>query len=291
MTSWGLGPWGFTEWGGASPPVPGNNPPIIVSRNPLPNAVDVLENAVVSVAFFDIDLDLDTATTLIEIDGATAYSGAGGFTAGYAGRVYYSAGTYTVQIVKLEGWGFDTEVTVRGRIEDSMSNFVDDTWRWRTRENPICYTGLNPLPIEIAIQSPMTRFLELESPRRIFLANALQTQEKAIHNRDNKAARVLYQQGFATEISVLQNPAAIRNEAALQTVVCERNRVTALDEALRKVEDRTRNGIQSLFNLGALPKEYIPQFNDYLDSTLYNYRVSLIANLILLARSIETAND
>jgi hypothetical protein len=289
---WGIGAWGTSPWGGDLPEglgVGAGSPPIIVLRDPVSGAADVPENATVSVGFFDADYDLDPGTIAISADGNTVYTGAGGFTAGFVGTTSYSAGRFVVQFLKIGGWGYDTEVTIRGVAEDLASNTTDDTWRWRTRVDPVCYTGLNPLPVETLIQSPMTQFLNLELARQTFLNNALQVQERAISNAGNKAARVMYQTAFSTEISVVQNASRIKNAAALATVVCEKQRLLVLDSQLQKFDKITRTGIAALFSQGALPSEYISAFNDYLDSTLYSYRVSLIANVVILARLAETA--
>lgn len=288
MTSWGLGAWGTGPWGGGPPPA-GGTPPLIIFRAPAPNAVEVTEDTVVSVTFFDLDLDLDTATVVVYANGVSVFTGGGGFASGYAGRTSYSAGRYTVQFVNLAGWGYDATVIVRATARDAGSRVVDDTWQWTTRLNPVCYAGLNPLAIELAIQSPMTTFLELESVRQTFLTYALQEQSTRVAQRENKAARVLYQQAFSTELSSLQNVANIRNKLALKTVVCERSRMAALDTKLLTHRVQLQQGIQTLFSQGALPREYISGFQDYLDSTIYTYRVSLVANLIILARNVESS--
>ena len=60
-----------------------------------------------------------------------------------------------------------------------------------------------------------------------------------------------------------------------------------IDSKVLKFEDRVRQGIKSLINRGIITEQYITAFNDYLDSTNYNFRVSLVANLIILAKAIE----
>jgi len=137
----------------------------------------------------------------------------------------------------------------------------------------------------------MTTFLDLEPARQVLLQSALQPQTRAIAQRGNKAARVVYQEAFATEISTVLNVFEVRNEAALRTVVCERQRVTAIDAQLQEIQLRIRDGLRSLFSLQALPNYYKGDFNDYLDSTAYRYRVSLVANLVLLARLTETTGQ
>jgi hypothetical protein len=164
---------------------------------------------------------------------------------------------------------------------------AQDTWDWTTRENPVCYTGLTPLPIELKIQQPMQQFLDLEPLRATFMDVALKTQPASTRQRNNKAARVIYQYGFSTELHTLLNPYRLRDKDALNSTVCERENVVKIDAALNKFKDRTQAGIQSLLTLGALPREYISGLVDYQDSTLPSYRVSLAANLLMFARSIE----
>ena len=192
MPGWGTGQWGLDPWGGSGPAAtPGDNPPIITQRVPLSGAIDVAEDALVTISFLDIDLDLDTTTVLIEVNGVPVYTGLGGFAAGYVGRTSYSVGTFTVQFVPLASWGFEEVVTIHAYVEDFNGNTANDTWGWTTRADPTCYTGLTPLPIEISVLNPMVTFLELETARRVFLDNALQLQERAIPNAGSKAARVM----------------------------------------------------------------------------------------------------
>lgn len=286
MAEWGSEPWGLGSWGGLSDPeAPGDNEPVIVARSPAPGANDVNERALVAVVFFDPDGDLDTSTVLLEINGDTVYNGA--FASSYVGSVNYTAGAFSVQAVKLEGWGFDQTITVRGKISDSAGHTVDDTWKFNTRPNPICYAGLDPLAIEQAIQNPMTTFLTLEPLRKRFMSSALKTQEKSINNKGNKAARVLYKLAFDTELSTVLNPFGLRDEEALNTIVCERQNTKVIDTELSTLDRVLENAILELGSLGGFTDDYIRTFNDYKDSTLYSYRVSLVANLLLAAKSKE----
>lgn len=288
MPGWGQGQWGTSAWGGLDvAATPGSNHPLITLRDPAPGAIDVAENVTISVTFLDLDVNLDTTTTLIEANGATVYTGLGGFQAGFVGRVNVDAGRLTVQFIRLAGWSFESTVTVRAKISDTTSLVVDDTWEFTVRANPVCYTGLNPLSIETAIQQPMTTFLELEPVRQLLLDNTLKIQTGAIANEGNKRARVLYQLAFATELSTLQNPYRLRDETALGVTVCERQNTLVIDEQLVLFKDTVQAAIQSLSTARTFPEEYIRTFVDYLDSTLYTFRVSLVANLILATKSIE----
>jgi len=287
MPGWGIDSWGFTPWGLGQPEVPpGVNPPLIVLRAPLPDSQNVPVNAVVTVGFFDLDLDLNTLSAKVYVDGIVAYDGGSGFSSGYSGTTYYATGKLVVQLVKLNGWGFSEEVVIRGYIEDSGGRIADDTWRWNTLDNPVCYTGLTPLPAEINLQAPMVQFLDLEPVRQLMLNAALRTTT-SVKNAGNKAARALYQQAFNTEISTVLNLFVPKDIKALAVTVCEKQKIMTIDQQLAPYMKKVRVGIQQLYNLGVLSIEYVNSFNDYLDSTLYNYRVSAVCNVLFLARSIE----
>jgi hypothetical protein len=287
-TGWGTGSWGFTAWGGTIPAsVVGTHNPQIIDRAPVPNALGVREDAPVAVWFFDADYNLDTATAQIVINGELAYLGSSGFQPGYTGRVTYNAGSLIVLVARLGGWEFDEVVTVSAEIYDLTSLYTSDTWSWTVRANPICYTGVAPLPIEIKIQSPMDSFLEIEVARQVLFDNVLKLGRN-VPQQGNKAARVIYQLAFETELSTILNPYNLKNKPALETTVCERENILVVDAQLQTIRGRIQAGIESLFTLQALPQAYVTGFTDYLDSTLPSYRVSLVANMVLLARAFET---
>lgn len=290
MPGWGIGGWGFTPWGGAVPAaLPGANPPYIVLRLPDPGTELVPPDAAIRVGFFDLDLNLNTLSTRIYINGAVAYSGATGFTAGYTGTAQFIAGVYVVYLAKLVGWGYGQTITVRGYIEDAGGLIADDTWSWTTLENPICYTGLSPLQCEIDIQSPLTTYLDLE-PIRLQLFDVvlkLATYPASSRNRENKAARVIYQQAFSSELAPLLNSRVAKNTKALAVVVCEKQRVIVINDALEPLKDRLQAAITQFYNTRALGSEYMGVLNDYLESLIYSYRVSLACNLVFLAKAIE----
>ena len=287
-TGWGTGTWGFTAWGGTLPSsVVGTHAPQIIDKSPAPNAINVREDSPVAVWFFDADYDLDTPSAQIVINGVLAYDGVTGFQSGFTGRTSYSAGSFIVTVVRLGGWSYEQVVTVTASISDLTALSVSETWSWTVRANPVCYAGVTPLTIELQIQQPMTTFIELEVPRQVILANALKIA-KLVNQQGNKAARVVYQLGFATELSTVLNRYNVRDTEALKTTVCERQNILIIDAQLHAVRDRIKAGIESLYTLRALPQEYVTGFMDYLDSTLPSYRVSLVANLVMLARAHET---
>lgn len=293
MTSWGTGAWGTGGWGYSLPfPIAtgalGANSPTIIQRVPVPNDLNVPESAVVTVVFFDADGDLDPSTINISVDGVLVYNGSS-FTAEFAGGVQTLAGRTVVQFVKLSGWGFDTQVQISASAQDALSNSVSDTWSWRTRADLVCYAGVTPLPIEQRLVTPLVRFLDLDVIRKTLLDYALTTRN--VTNPDLRAARVVYQLGFDTEINTILNPYNLRDEVALASIVCERRASIEIDRALTSVKGRLKAGFQSLKLSGVLPSEYINAFQDYLDSVQYAYRVSLAANLVLLAHSVEANDD
>jgi hypothetical protein len=282
MADWGTGSWGVGAWGGIEDGF-GAHPTLIVTRLPAPGSRDNPENSVITVGFFDADYAINTADIDIYVNGTLAYT-ASAFEPGFVGRAGYNAGRFLVQIAAVTGYTFGSTVTVHATIPGE----VTDTWSWEVRSNGICYSGLTPLPIELAIQQPMTTFLEVE-PIRLALMNAAiqSTSTTAAQQTANKQARVVYQWAFETELSTVLNPYALKNANALRSIVCERQNAAIVDRDLLALKDRAQAAINSLYTLRALPKEYTTGFLDYLDSTVYSYRVSLAANMVLLARAVE----
>lgn len=290
MPSWGLGEWGIAPWGGG-PPAPFDcvaaDPPLqIVVRFPAPNETDVSISELVKVAFFDIASDLNLATAYVEIDGKAAYGG-GQFLNGFVGQSSFVAGVFALQFVNPLGWPYNTSIPVRAYIENSLGECVDETWSWTTQVDPICYSGLTPNQTELDIQQPLQTFIELEFIRQLLLKSVLKVGRLPITNANNKAARVIYQIAYSTELSTLLNTYATRLDEDLQTTVCEREKAIVTDTSLFKFESRIRASIKTLTNRGLVTREYVNTFNDYLDSTNYNFRVSLVANLIITAKAIE----
>lgn len=281
--TWGVGTWGASPWGSTAA-ITSATVPIILTRQPVPNDTNVLENAGITIIFFDSDADIVPTSLDIKIDGVTVYNGTS-FSAGYIGDVAVAGGRIIVQLAKLGGWGFETTVRVSAYAQDSLGQSVDETWEWTTRANPACYAGVTPLEIEKLLKTPLTLYLDLDVVRKTLLDNAL--RNRSVSNSDNRAARVVYQQGFDTEISTILNPYNLRNEDALATTVCERQSSIVIDKALAGVKARVLAGIRALRLNGVLPEEYRTAFQGYLDSVQYSYRVSLAANLVMLAHAVE----
>jgi hypothetical protein len=284
LPGWGLGEWGSYAFGGIPLASTG---PVIISRYPAPNQFDVGEDTTITVQFFDANYDLDTTSIQVDINDVIAYSGVSGFSSGFTGKVTYTSGVVSVRVTPLSPFEFGQTVKVHAGALDSATNGAEDTWSFTIRENPICYIGNNPLPIETDIQSPLSTFLYLEQLRTLLFNTVLKNASVSITNRENKAARAIYQLAFSTELSTVLNLFDLRNEAALRTTVCEKQTGLAVDKALTARYNDLKKVIASFKTLGAIPDSYITNFYDYLDSSLYSYRVSLAANLLLLGKSLE----
>lgn len=279
FSEWGKSPWGLAQLGGSSPQ--------IINRFPLPKAIDVVENTPIAVWFYDAEFNLDSTTASITVNGVVAYSGVSGFSPEYTGTVTVTGGSLVIQLFKLGGFSYDETVTVTAYIADTSALNVTDTWSWKVRANPLCYPGTAPLPIELLIQQPISMFIGLEAARQALFDSVLKTTT-AVRQPGNKAARVIYQLAFSTELSTVLNPYNLKNKDALKTTVCERENILKTDQRLATVSAPIKLGIQELYNKRALPQEYVTGFMDYLDSALPSYRVSLVANMVLLARAYET---
>ena len=285
LPSWGTAPWGISNFG----LLPKLGGPLVIYNYPAQNQLDVSESTAISVQFFDPTYNLNTTTATITVDGVQVYQGNTGFNAGYVGKVSYAAGILTVQLRPATGFDFDKSVAVSAYIQDLTDLYTTDNWTFKIRANPICYAGLKPLPVEVALQSPFNTFISLEFYRTLFLDNTLRTQSQSISNRGNKAARALYHAAFSTELSTLQNAYGLRDKEALTTVVCEKQNTRGIDQALTSNSKTLKADLLAFQKLSGLDKAYSAAFNDYLDSTLYVYRVSLVANALLYAAAYELA--
>lgn len=291
LQGWGNTQWGFAKIGFATFNVPETGGPVIVYRYPENGQLEVAEDPFITVQFFDPTYNLNTATVGITIDGVLAYVGATGFSAGYLGKVSYAGGVLTVNIRYVAGFAFEKTVTMSAYVQDFTDLSVTSDCTFKIRANPICYTGLKPLPVETALQTPFTRFISLEPYRTLFLDNALRSQPVSVASSATKAARALYQAAFSTELCTLQNPYDLRNKDALESVVCEKQNTRSIDQALTASSKNLKADIQAFHKLSGLDAAYLTAFNDYLDSTLYLYRVSLVANVLLFAKAYELAQD
>jgi hypothetical protein len=285
LPGWGIAPWGLAKFGLLSR----TGGPLVIYHYPAQNQLDVLEGTAIAVQFFDPTYNLNTATATITVNGVQVYQGGTGFSGGYVGKVSYAAGILSVQLRPATGFDFDKSVAVSAYVQDLTDLYTTDNWSFKIRANPICYAGLKPLPVEVALQAPFNTFISLEFYRKLFLDNTLRTQTQSINNRGNKSARALYHAAFSTELSTLQNAYALRDKEALATVVCEKQNTQGIDQALKANSKTLKADLLAFQELSGLDKSYLKSFYDYLDSTLYVYRVSLMANVLLYAAAYELA--
>jgi len=282
--------WGTAQWGSARfGLLETTGGPLVIYTYPENGQLDVAEDTFITVQFFDPTYNLNTATVAITIDGILAYVGATGFSAGYLGKVSYAGGILTVRIRYIAGFAFEKTVNMTAYVQDLTDLSVTANWTFKVRANPICYAGLNPLPVEIALQTPFTRFISLEPYRTLFMDSALRSQPASVASAATKAARALYQAAFSTELCTLQNVYDLRNKAALESVVCEKQNTRYIDQALTANSKNLKADIRAFHELSGLDPAYLTAFNDYLDSALYIYRVSLLANVLLYAKANELA--
>lgn len=280
--------WGSEQWGYAKLGLrPTTGGPLVIYTEPSNGQLDVLEDTFITVQFFDPTYDLDTTHSAISVNGVLAYVGATGFSAGYIGTVSYAAGVSTVRVRNTAGYAFDQVVNVSAHTQDLTGLSVTRNWIFQIRANPIAYSGLNPLPIETALLLPFENALSLEPYRILLLDNALRLSPALVNNRSQKAARVIYKIAFATELSTLQNIHDLRNQDALATVVVEKQNTRVLDKIIAENTKSLKADIQAFHKMSGLDPAYLTVFNDYLDSTLYTYRVSLLANILLYAKANE----
>jgi len=293
MTGWGKNDWGFGAWGGEGvlntlePPLPSEETPVIIRRVPYSGQLDVLEDSVISVSFFDYEYDIDPSETRIYVDGVLVYAGNTGFHNGYRGRASYTTGILMIELLRIPGFNFNQHVTLTAKAQDVGLNSCTDSWTFTVRDNPEIYAGLSVLPIEKALQIPFDTFLDLEFLRTVLFNVCLRGQIKSTPNRNNKAARVINQLAFATELSTLQNPFGTRDTAALAVTVREKQNIRLIADALDAYKPQITSAINAFSTLKVLNASYIQSFHDYADSSLYIYRASLVANMLLFAKSTE----
>jgi len=293
MAGWGFGEWGFSPWSG-SPSVGTLCAPVgpqlnLLIRSPGPGERDVAPDRIVKLAFYDSTLNIDPSTLYVTINGQAAVSGTL-FLNGFSGSVAIVSDVLTVQILNPVGWAYDSTFETFAHLKNFAGECFEDTWRWHTGTDTVCYTGLSPLEIEQALIQPLNFFLEAEFLRSFLLQHILRIRNTPILNSESKAARAIYQTAFSTELSTIQNLYVPRNEKALATIVCERERLIIVDAALANYHDLIKKMITSLTNKGVVTREHTAAFFDYLDSTNYNFRVSLVCNLVILAKALELRN-
>ena len=294
MTSgWGFGEWGFSPWGGASPTsfacVPAGPQITTLVRSPGPGEENVVPDRIVKIAFYDTTLQLDINTVYVTINGVAALSG-NNFLNGFNGSAVLFNDILTVQILNPTGWNYDSTFVTFAKIKNLAGESFESTWNWYTVTDPVCYTGLFPVPIEIALQQPLQRLLPAEFLRALLFSTVLKVSNTAIKNAPMKAARVIYQTACSTELSTLLNQYLDRNPPALNTIVCERTQIIAIDRVLMQYTDIIKQTIDALEHKGFITHEYMNTLHDYLNSANYNLRVSLVCNLVIISKLFEMNN-
>jgi hypothetical protein len=292
---WGLVPWGFREFGFgpvkviADPtlPPPVYYEPVIIYKSPAPNQTNVAEDAIVHIQFSHAEHILDIRTPRIYLNDVLVYSGATGFQANVVGTAKSVAGVRILQIHYLPGFSYNERVSVRAYATDFRGVSVDSTWYFQVREDPRYYGGLSALPVELRLQKPYQYFLGLEPVRQRMLSLALAPQPAYIAEAGNKAARVLYQLAYATELSSLLNRYDLQDPSALVTLVREKENRVVLDAAMMSYRDQIERGLEDFIKLKLFDSAYMTSFAEYLNSSSYLYRMSLLANMLFFAAAYE----
>lgn len=230
-----------------------------------------------------------TPSTQVRVQGVLVYDDGFvdddyvGFSKEFAGRLF-------IELTRRDPFPPSTQVTVHVTAEHA-TNFVVTTASWAyTLAQVVGYTGNELLPEEAWLLTPMQRFLDLEPLRLFMLNNALVPEKGYVANAANVAVRAMYQYAYESEVSSALNPFMRRNDEALETRIPTRRSVLELSLALDAYERSYAVGMAQLFASNAFPREFRNNFSDYFESLLYNYRVSAVCTLLLLARAIEVAD-
>jgi hypothetical protein len=271
-----------------SPPLfPAGTPdtPVILSlAQPLNNAVNVPLSAPIRIAAYPDSLAL---ILTIYVNGENIYNNVS-YQAGYYGFVKVFGGRKFYEFAPRNGFEPGKLYTVRVVAYDG--DVTEAIWSF-TAIPTASYAGNALLPLERALLTPLTRFLELEPVRQMLLQQVLIDTNSNVTNRDNVAARALYQLAYESEISAALNPFAALNKAALDSIIPSKRPTLALATLVESFSGRIELGLTQLFNAGVFPREFRNNFADYLESLLYSYRVSAAATLVFLACAIEAADN
>jgi hypothetical protein len=265
----------------------GTNNMMVLNTNPTHNDTGVDPAIVYIIRAHHPDYSLVLAQLQVYVNGIEAYSG-GEFRNGFVGIYREEFGGFVIGLVPPENLGFNDQGFVKAGLVDSSFNIQTAFSGFNLQANPLCYVGNAALPIERQLTQPLTTFLEVEPLRKFLLGAAVNTNTSADF-KNNKAARVVYQLAYSTELSSILNPHMSANEDALQAIVCEQNKVIDIASKLEPKRDQVIAALQELQTHGVLPREYVTTLFDYLDSTLFNYKASLVANIVLLAKAVEMA--
>ena len=280
--------WTSSTWLNAPPLFAAGvgDPPVLSLTSPVNGAINVPVTAPIRVAIFStegIDTVTLTVNEVIAFNGSTFMNGYCGFFKDFAGRRF-------IELTPCEGYDEGTVYRVHIEVLSDIGGPAEADWSF-TSVMPTTYAGNELLPLEAALLTPLTRFLELEPVRLLLLQQAVVDDMQSTPNRNNVAARVLYQAAYSTEISAALNPFHALNTAALTSPIAARRSTLALSTSVEAYKNRIEAGLTQLFSSGAFPADFRNNFADYLESLLYSYRVSAAATLVFLACAIEQADN
>ncbi len=281
--------WTSSTWLAAPPLFPAGTsgaPLVLTLALPLNNSVNVPLTAPIRICAFAED---QASSIAIYVNGVVVYNNAD-FINGYHGFVRDFANRRFLELAPHDGFVPGKTYTVLVEANDFTAALTTAGWTF-TAIGTDAYTGNSLLMLEDALLTPLTRFLELEPVRQMLLQQALINTTTNTPNRDNVAARALYQLAYESEISAALNPFAALNKAALESVIPTKRPTLELAALVESFNGRIELGLTQLFNSGAFPREFRNNFADYLESLLYSYRVSAAATLVFLACAIEQADN
>lgn len=253
---------------------------------PLNNAVNVPLSAPIRVCTYS---EAETSSVAIYVDGVTAYNNSD-FINGYHGFVKDFVDRRFFEFAPHDGFVPGKTYTILVEAHDFTAALTTAGWSF-TAVGVDAYTGNALLPLERALLTPLSRFLELEPVRQMLLQQVVINTTTNTPNRDNIAARALYQLAYESEISSALNPFATLTKSALDSVIPSKRPTLELASLVESFDGRIQLGLTQLFSSGAFPREFRNNFADYLESLLYSYRVSAAATLVFLACAIEAADN
>lgn len=265
----------------------GASGPVFALASPLNNAINVPLSSPIRIAVFStVD---PTPTVTIALNGTLAYA-LGSFVNGYAGFRKEFAGRSFIELAPLAGFTPGKLYNVSVEASDTLPTTTTTAWTFTTLPST-SYMGNALTNLERWLLTPLQRFLELEPLRQLLIQRALVDELANMPNRDNVAARALYQMAYESEISAALNPFASPNEDALASAIPTKRPTLELSTLLEGYTGRIQAGLAQLFESGAFHRDFRNNFADYLESLLYSYRVSAAATLVFLACAIEASSD
>ncbi len=281
--------WTSNTWLSSPPLFPAGTPgaPLVLALAlPLNNAVNVPLSAPIRICTYAA---VETSSMAIYVNGVVAFNNAE-FVNGYHGFKRDFANRRFFEFAPHDGFVPGKTYTVLVEANDFTAALTTAGWSF-TAVGTDVYTGNALLPLERALLTPLARFLELEPVRQMLLQQVVINTTSNTPNRDNIAARALYQLAYESEISAALNPFAPLTKSALDSVIPSKRPTLELAALVESFDGRIQLCLTQLFNSGAFPREFRNNFADYLESLLYSYRVSAAATLVFLACAIEQADN